>query len=381
MTGPITPGGTVTPGAFPCGGCGARVEFAPGTTAMRCPYCGYEQQIAVGDRQIREHALAELATLPRKPVAQLGAYVYVCQRCAAQTQSNESATLCQFCGSPLVMDPNASGQIAPEAVLPFVLDRNGVREALRGWIKSRWFAPNALKKVSEAESTRGTYVPHWTYDSQTYSSYSGARGEHYYVTETFTNSEGRTETRQVQKTRWYPVSGQVSRFFDDVLVPASMVVPPAKVDAIAPWPLPDAAPYQPQYLAGLHALRYDIEPETGLDEAKRRMDSVIRDDCRRDIGGDEQRVDGVNTNYTALTFKLMLLPIWIACYLYGGKSWQILVNGRTGQVHGERPYSKMKIFLFVLACIVVLIVALYLWLHGHSSGPGVVTHTTPTKHH
>jgi DNA-directed RNA polymerase subunit RPC12/RpoP len=377
MTGPFSPGGTVSPNAFPCGGCGARLEFAPGTTGMRCPYCGYEQQITAGDRQIREYALAELATLPRKPVGQLGAYTYVCQRCAAQTQSNDSATLCQFCGTPLVIDPNASGQIQPEAVLPFVLDRNGVRESLGKWIKSRWFAPNALKKVSEAESTKGTYVPHWTYDSQTYSSYSGARGEHYYVTERFTNSDGKTETRQVQKTRWYPVSGQVSRFFDDVLVPASMTVPPAKVDAIAPWPLPEAAPYQPQFMAGFHALRYDIEPETGLDEAKRRMDSIIQDDCRRDIGGDEQRVDGVNTNYTALTFKLMLLPIWIACYLYGGKTWQILVNGRTGEVHGERPYSKLKIFLFALACLALVVVVLYLWLHGHST---TTTHTTTRRH-
>jgi len=373
MTGPFTPGGTVSPNAFPCGGCGARVEFAPGTTAMRCPYCGYEQQISHGDQQIQEHALAELDTLPRKPVAQLAAYVYVCQRCAAQTQSNDTATLCQFCGSPLVMDPNASGQIVPEAVLPFMLDRNGVRESLRKWISSRWFAPNALKKVSEAESTRGTYVPHWTYDSQTYSSYSGARGEHYYVTERFTNSEGKTETRQVQKTRWYPVSGQVSRFFDDVLVPGSMTVPPAKVDALAPWPLPEAAPYQPQYLAGFHSLRYDIEPETGLDEAKNRMSNVIQDDCRRDIGGDEQRVDGVNTNYTAVTFKLMLLPIWIACYLYGGKTWQILVNGRTGEVHGERPYSRLKIFLAVLVALLVVAVVVYLWLHGHST-------TTTTTH-
>ncbi|GAA3431883.1 NADH pyrophosphatase zinc ribbon domain-containing protein [Kutzneria kofuensis] len=379
MTGPFTPGGTVSPNAFPCGGCGARVEFAPGTTAMRCPYCGYEQQISHGDRQIREHGLAELGTLPRKPVAQLAAYVYVCQRCAAQTQSNETATLCQFCGSPLVLDPDASGQIVPEAVLPFALDRNGVRESLRKWINSRWFAPNALKKVTEAESTRGTYVPHWTYDSQTYSSYSGARGEHYYVTETYTDSDGRTQTRRVQKTRWYPVSGQVSRFFDDVLVPASMTVPPAKVDALAPWPLPEAAPYQPQYLAGLHALRYDIEPETGLDEAKRRMDSVIHDDCRRDIGGDEQRVDGVNTNYTAITFKLMLLPIWIACYLYGGKTWQILVNGRTGEVHGERPYSKLKIFLAVLLAIVVVVVILYFWLNGHHTT--TTSHTTTTRHH
>lgn len=379
MTGPFTPGGTMSPNAFPCGGCGARVEFAPGTTAMRCPYCGYEQQISHGDQQIREHALAELGTLPRKPVAQLAAYVYVCQRCAAQTQSNDTATLCQFCGSPLVMDPGASGQIVPEAVLPFMLDRNGVRESLRKWIKSRWFAPNALKKVTEAESTRGTYVPHWTYDSQTYSSYSGARGEHYYVTERFTNSDGKTETRQVQKTRWYPVSGQVSRFFDDVLVPGSMTVPPAKVDALAPWPLPEAAPYSPQYLAGFNALRYDVEPETGLDEAKRRMASVIHDDCRRDIGGDEQRVDGVNTNYTAITFKLMLLPIWIACYLYGGKTWQILVNGRTGEVQGERPYSRLKIALAVLVAVLVVILIIYLWLNGHHTT--TTSHTTPTRHH
>jgi DNA-directed RNA polymerase subunit RPC12/RpoP len=365
-------GGTVSPNAFPCGGCGARVEFAPGTTVMRCPYCGYQQQITAGDRQIREHTIAELATLPRKPVGSIGAYVYVCQRCAARTTSNESATPCQFCGTPLVLDPNATGQIVPEAVLPFALDHNGVRESLKKWINSRWFAPNALRKVTTAESTKGTYVPHWTYDSQTYSSYTGQRGEHYYVTERFTDSDGRTQTRQVRKTRWYPVSGQVSRFFDDVLVPASLVVPSRQMDAIAPWPLPDAQPFQPQYMAGFHALRYDVEPENGLEEAKNRMAPVIADDCRRDIGGDEQRVDAVNTNHTDLVFKLMLLPVWIASYVYAGKNWQVLMNGRTGEISGERPYSKLKIAIAVVLAVLAAIVLIYLFVAGH--------HTT-THHH
>ncbi|WAL68175.1 hypothetical protein ORV05_10525 [Amycolatopsis cynarae] len=364
MTDSFTQGGTTSPSAFPCGGCGARVEFAPGTTVLRCPYCGHQQEITAGDRQITEHAIEELAVLPRKPVGSIGNYVYACQRCGARTESSESATLCQFCRSPLVMDPNSTGQIVPEGVLPFLLDQRGVHEALRKWISSRWFAPNALKKVSSAESTRGTYLPHWTYDSQTYSAYVGARGEYYYVTETYTDSDGRQQTRQVRHTRWYPASGQVSRFFDDVLVPASLIVPPDKLDKLAPWPLDRAVPFQPQYMAGFHALRYDVEPEPALDEAKVRMSRVIHEDCRRDIGGDEQRVEAVNTNYANLMFKLMLLPVWIATYVYAGKNWQVLVNGSTGEVLGDRPYSKAKIAVAVLVALLVVGVILYFVVTG-----------------
>jgi hypothetical protein len=335
---------------------------------MQCPYCGYRQEITAGDRQIREIAFAELATLPRKPLGSIGRYVFTCQRCAAKTETDETASLCQFCGSPLVIDAHATGQIVPEAVLPFELDRRAVSDRLNKWTSSRWFAPSALKKVTAAESTKSTYIPHWTYDSETVSFYTGQRGEHYYVTETYTDDDGRQQTREVQRTRWFPASGRVDRFFDDVLVPGSVVVPPKKLDALAPWPLDKAEPYQPEYLAGHFALRYDVEPENGFEEAKSRMAPVIAEDCRRDIGGDEQRVDSVRTQHNDVTFKLMLLPVWIATYIYAGKTWQILVNGRTGDIHGERPWSKAKIALAVLIALVVLvIVAYFLSRHGGST--------------
>jgi hypothetical protein len=344
---------SVSPQSYPCGGCGARVEFAPGTTALRCPYCGFTQRIEAVERQVSEHSFAELAALPRKPVGAVAPHELVCRQCGARTQSNELSGRCQFCAAPLVVDPAAVGQILPEAVLPFAVDHNALRGALRGWVSSRWFAPSALKKISEAESTKGTYLPHWTFDAQTSSRYSGARGEYYYVTEHYTDGDGKQQTRQVRRTRWYPANGVVNRFFDDVLVPGTNHVPVKRLDDLAPWPLPEALPYQPQYLAGYHALRYDIEPEAGLEEAKRRMAPVIQGDCRRDIGGDTQRVERVDTNYAEVMYKLVLLPVWIAFYLYGGKRFQVFVNGRTGEVQGERPYSAVKIALAIALAVLV----------------------------
>ncbi|MGC9670290.1 hypothetical protein ACNTMW_27570 [Planosporangium sp. 12N6] len=355
--------------SYPCTGCGARLEYQPGTDVLRCPYCGYSQRVADTGRQVREHSYAEFTALPHKPVASLGKYVFACQKCGARTESDDLSQACPFCGAPLVADTTAGDQVAPEAVLPFTVDRAGVRTAVRRWVSSRWFAPSRLKKVTETESAAGTYLPHWTYDCHTVSHYRGERGEYYWVTETYTetvNGQTVTKTRQVRKTRWWPASGTVQRDFDDVLVPATGHVTGKQLDGLAPWPLKDAEPYQPDFLAGYRTLRYDTEPEAGLEAAKARMAPVIEGDCRRDIGGDEQRVHTVNTSYFTITFKLMLLPVWIACYLYAGRTWQVLVNGRTGKVVGQRPYSAVKITMAVLAALVAItaIILLYLRYRG-----------------
>jgi DNA-directed RNA polymerase subunit RPC12/RpoP len=339
---------------FPCAGCGAKVEFAPGTTVLRCPYCQHEQPLIPAARQVQEHSFAELAAKPRSTVA---AHVLKCQRCGATSESDALASTCQFCGSPLVADDHASAQIPPEAVLPFEVDRAGVRTALREWVSSRWFAPNAFKKVSDAESLVGTYIPHWTYDSDTTSDYVGERGEYYWETETYTTTvdgKTQTQTREVRRTRWYPASGTVARSFDDVLVRATAHVSGEHQDKLEPWPLTQAVAYQPQYLAGYSALRYDVEPEAGLESAKAEMQPTIVRDCGDDIGGDEQRVHGVNTRYANITYKLMLLPVWVVCYLFAGRTWQVLVNGRSAEVIGQRPYSKVKIAVAVLAAMIVI---------------------------
>jgi len=346
------------PISFTCPTCGANTAYAPGTTTMKCPSCGAVQQIDTEDHTIVEHSYDDWARLAPKPVATIGKVTLRCQGCGATTETDDIAGTCQFCNGVLVALQNPDGLIAPEAVVPFGLDKSTARDAFAKWVKSRWFAPSALKKVGSTEAMKGTYIPHWTYDAQTDTQYTGQRGEHYYTTETYTVSDGkggtRTETRQVQHTAWYPAAGEVARFFDDVLVPGSNVLPHDKLEKMGPWTLESAQAYQPQYVAGYSALRYDVDPDAGLTEARGQMEKTIRQDCRNDIGGDEQRVDSMNVTYSALMFKLVLLPIWIASYLYGGKTFQVLVNANTGEVIGERPYSKLKIFLAVLAALVLI---------------------------
>ena len=362
---------------YPCSQCGARLEYAPGTAVLKCPYCGHEQAVGPVDRVIEEHDYVAWQTSPVKATAHLGRHTLRCGKCGATTETDDLATSCPFCGAPIVAQVDVAEQIAPEGVVPFGIDRNGAQDAIRQWVRSRWFAPNRLKKVSTAERLKGTYLPHWTFDAATVTHYTGMRGEHYWETETYTEMvDGRAETRtrQVMKTRWWPASGTVSRDFDDVLVVATRRIAPDRLADLQPWLLENATAYQPEYLSGYQALRYDVEPDEGLEEAKQVMRGVIRDDCRADIGGDEQQVHSMDTRYGNLMFKLMLLPVWLAAYLYGGKTFQVYVNAHTGSVVGERPYSPVKIAFAVLAALVVIGAVLAVYLSQRQTG-GV----TPTS--
>lgn len=363
MTQPDTPGpGVVT---FPCPACGARVAHTPGTTSLTCPYCGHVQAIDAVDDRIEERSYTAWAQarLPDKPRDESG-HVLRCAKCGASTASADLSFACPFCGAPVVVDPASGGSIPPEAVVPFEIGAPQAREAFRRWVTSRRFAPRSLRRVASTEQLAGTYLPHWTYDAGTSSSYVGERGEHYWVTETYTVTvDGRSETRtrQVQRTRWWPASGTVTRDFDDVLVPATRFLPPDRLEQMGPWTLERAVPFQGEYLAGYRTLRYDVDPDAGLADAQERMARVIAEDCRADIGGDVQRLHHVETAYRSLMFKLVLLPVWIAVYLHAGRSFQVLVNAHSGTVVGDRPYSAVKITAAVLAG--VLAVAIGVWVY------------------
>lgn len=341
---------------FSCRTCGAQIVYTPGTTELRCGTCGSVQRIEP-EGTVDEHSYDEWADLHSKRVAMIGSQVLVCQNCGAQTETTDIAGTCQFCGGVLVAATQPEGLVAPEAVVPFHLDKPRANQAFAAWVRTRRFAPSALRKVGSTEAIQGTYIPHWTYDAQTETDYDGQRGDYYYTTHTRTVSDGkggtRTETYQQRHTRWRGASGHVARGFDDVVVPASHRLDEETLEKMGPWTLGDARAFQPDYLAGYSALRYDVDPDTGLGYAKQRMESVVEGDVRQDIGGDEQRIEVMQVRYHATMFKLMLLPLWIASYVFGGKTFQVLVNANTGEVVGDRPYSKLKITLAVLAGIIV----------------------------
>jgi hypothetical protein len=228
--------------------------------------------------------------------------------------------------------------------------------------------PMVRSQRTEADGAAGgnrrVYLPFWTYAADTASQYTGQRGEHYWETEPYTEQDnnGATvqKTRQVQRTRWYPASGQVSRSFQNVLIAATRAVNEARLNALQPWDLQALCPYEPAYLAGFKAQRYQVELPEGFEKAKQVMAAQIQEDVRHNIGGDEQRIDGVKTDHSNVTFRHLLLPVWIGAYRFQGKVYQVVVNARTGEVQGERPYSAGKIALLLVVIVIVLIVILIL---------------------
>jgi hypothetical protein len=90
------------------------------------------------------------------------------------------------------------------------------------------------------------------------------------------------------------------------------------------------------------------------------MDSVIRELCSRDVPGDTHRNLQVSSMYQGRTFKHILVPVWLATYTYGSKSFQVVVNGYTGKMAGEHPLSWVKITLAVLAVILIILTIMIL---------------------
>lgn len=277
-----------------------------------------------------------------------------CNSCAAEftLPPDQETQTCPFCGSHVVVPINNEERIPPNGVLPFVITGARARFAMGEWLGSRFWAPRDLKRMALKEgSLKGIYVPFWTFDSRTITDYTGQRGEHYWVTVTYTAVEnGRpvTRTRQERRTRWYPAAGTVHVPFDDVTVQASSAVPSRYAEGFSDWDLPAVVPYNPQYLVGFQTMRYELDLSQGLQIGRDRMQPGIDSAIRYDIGGDEQMILTKNTQYFDNTFKLLLLPIWTGAYRYRGKPFRVLINGRTGDVRGEAPVSFWKVLLAVI---------------------------------
>ena len=351
---------------YHCPACGADLLFEPKNGALTCPYCGHSEQIPASAEQVIEERSYEAYLRLRPEQMQAiapNALEVQCNSCGALVTFTppEVARTCDFCGAAIVAQPKTADPIvSPEAVLPFYIQKQQATAAIRQWISSRWFAPNALKKFASHEGIDGVYLPYWTYDAYTTSHYTGERGEYYYETEHYTETDAQgnrvEKSREVRKTRWYSTSGTVQRWFDDLLVPATRSLPQNRLIALEPWDLVQLKPYDPAFLSGYKAQRYQVGLPEGFEHAKQMAARVIESDVRSDIGGDEQRIGNISTHYSGITFKHIMLPVYVGAYRLNQKLYQIVINGRTGEVQGDRPYSWVKIALFVMAILFVLMV-------------------------
>ncbi|MGI9087824.1 MAG: zinc ribbon domain-containing protein [Chthoniobacterales bacterium] len=351
---------------FECPSCGGAAEWSPAKQALVCPFCGTvspRQPGAAGSGEVRELDLAEaLRNLPESARGwETATRTVKCQSCQAISvfKPERVAQNCDFCGSPaLVPYEQTQAPIRPASVLPFKLSASDVREKVHGWYRSRWFAPNKFKSHAFTDTLHGIYLPYWTFDAQVAAQWRAEAGFYYYTTESYTDSNGRTQTRQVQQTRWEPASGSLDHFFDDELVPASRGVPAPLLRQIEPFPTRELAAYDPGYVSGWVVEQYQIDLVAAATNSRATMDEKLRALCAAQIPGDTYRVLEVSADYSGQTFKHVLLPVWLLTYQYGARTFRIVANGFTGTVAGKYPKSWIKIALLVLVILVVLLIVL-----------------------
>jgi uncharacterized Zn finger protein (UPF0148 family) len=361
---------------FPCKQCGADLAFSPGQAVLECPYCGHREEIPVTPEAIREYSLQEtLQRLPREQGWGTERRALHCENCGATTTFSEGqvAGRCAFCGSSKVVERASSADlIRPESVIPFRVKREQAVERFRVWIARGWFRPNDLKHAGQLAKIEGAYLPFWTYDAFTSSHWTAEAGYYYYETESYqeTDAQGNsvTKTRQVQRVRWVPASGSRQDFFDDELVCASRGLPTRLIRDICPYGLEQLVPYEAGFLAGFVAEEYQVGLDEGWGVARQQMEHEIQSRCAGDVPGDTQRNLSVNTAFSQMTYKHLLLPVWVAAYLYNNKTYRFLVNGETGETSGEAPVSWWKVaglvFLIALAALVT-------WFIMQSRGGGM----------
>jgi len=355
---------------FHCPACGAEAIWTPARQALICAYCGttspaQAELTATGEEIIREHDLA--AALRSIPDDKRG---WQAQKTSVRCQSCQAISVfdaarvgqrCDFCGSSaLVPYEEIKEAFSPESLLPMQWAEGQVRETIRSWYGSRFWAPNKLRRQAMTDRVRGLYVPYWTFDAQVHADWTAESGDYYWESESYTDADGKRQTRQVRKVRWYPSSGSIEHFFDDEMVPATRGVHLGLLRSVEPFPSKDLVAYQPGFLSGWVIERYQIDLLAAARHAREQMNQQVRQLCAQEVPGDTHRNLQVSPDYSGQTFKHILVPLWLLTYQYRQRTYQVVMNGYTGTMAGEYPKSWVKIFFAILLVLAAVGVAVLL---------------------
>ncbi|MEN8222003.1 MAG: hypothetical protein ABFR36_01985 [Acidobacteriota bacterium] len=352
---------------FNCVKCGGDLEYNPEVSSLECPFCGEINKIEKGKKEIKEKDyekfLEELEN--KEPVIEKK--TSGCNSCGSvfSVEPDTISTECPYCATPVVLHDRISKFIKPAGIHPFKITAENAREKFSKWIQKRWFLPSEMKEMKfPEEKLTGIYLPYWTYDANSISYYSGERGIDKTTTKSYSvmeNGENVTKSKDVKYTDWDHTSGVVYHAFNDVLIPAGKTIPDKFNELIKPWKLKNISPFKEEYLSGFRAEKYSIGVKDGFISAKEKMGDKIRGLIRKDIGGDQQKIHSVRSDFDKISFKHILLPLWMSSYRYKDKVYRFVINGVTGEVQGNRPWSKWKL-LFMLTIIALIIAGLIILL-------------------
>ncbi len=345
---------------YPCAACGAQAAWNPSKQSLVCSFCGTIAPFSIES----SGAIVELDLVKALRELPDEARGWMAERRSVQCQSCKAVSVfdpqrvgqnCGFCGSPkLIPYEEIKAPIRPQSLLPFKVSEVDVRERIRRWYAGKWLAPNSLRRRALVDRVRGVYIPYWTFDAHVVCPWEAEAGHYYYTSETYRDNKGHRQTRQVRHVRWEPASGEVRHFFDDEPVPGTHGVHADLLRQVEPFPTAELVPYGAAFLSGFVVEHYQVVLLEAAEHSQVQMKRTLHDMCGQQVPGDTHRNLATRPVFSGQTFKHVLVPVWLLTYTYANRTWQVVVNGYTGQIAGEYPKSWWKIALLVLVALIVV---------------------------
>lgn len=331
--------------AFKCPRCGANTAYSIADGGLTCTYCGYYQapaQAPVGERAEGTEFTVDVVEragrgwgVERKELA--------CQNCGARTTlpAKDLSHTCPFCGSNNVVQRQApQDALRPRFLVPFKLEKDAVRSSARSWLGSSWMTPRTLSQAASRAEFTAIYLPAWSFDM---TAGGGWRAEVGY--------------KNGDDVKWRWKEGSVRQSYSNYLVSGTTRIPPRLLKQIWDFQMEDLAAYEPAYLAGFHAQAYDVQLDPAWETARGEIREETRERARKQAlepkDAKKLRNFTLTVDFADEEWRYQLLPFYLAAYQHNGKPYQIVINGQTGSIAGQRPADWPR----VVAVVALLLAA------------------------
>lgn len=362
---------------FKCPSCGGSVSFNVENQNLKCDYCGSDYEIEGehyhGDSKSHSHGekkrvvtdeegtVWEQEENPWDDEDESNLYVYSCQSCGGEIIGDETmgSTSCPYCTNNVVVPSQFAGDLRPDFLVPFKMNKDQAKEALRKFYKGRLLLPEVFKDENHIEEIKGIYVPFWLFSGKSSADidYTGT------ILRFYSDSK-----YDYTETSYYDINRSGSLDFEYVPVDGSEKIDDEVMESIEPFLWDDGMEFNSAYMAGFLADRYDVEPEKLINTARSRIENTTEATFRNSLKGYDT-VDLKRADYELNNVKInyALVPVWFLNTKWNGELYTFAMNGQTGKIVGdELPidrslYMKRLLIYTLIPAVIIFLILIVLY--------------------
>jgi len=340
------------PVTFHCPNCGGRLNYDLKSSGIACEYCGYLSPVAptlVGTRASDFEFTVETLKAAETGWGEVRNLLH-CDDCGAELSYPKGAVAasCPYCGSNKVnVTLSERQELRPQSLVPFAIQPDGLQSIAADWFTQGWLHPGQLSKSAILRKFVPFYLPYWTFSTDIEAQWRAEVA--HTVTESYWDAASKSHKTRT-RTVWRWENGTVSEQIQNLLVCG---VNPQRLNwnllkEIEPYNIGQLVKFQPELLAGMNAQAYDLPLVEAWDKGKNEIREIAK---TKAVGSNTVRNLSIEMTYGEEKWRYVFLPVYIAVYRFSEKNYQVMVNGQSGKVSGQKPVDWNKVWLAIAASL------------------------------